>query len=125
MASDTMKTNVAALTYDESMLEVENAIKSLETTRKTLNYDFRVNQIDLENAIEDYNRSKELNDQGYITDEELKLSEITLNRAQLTSEKTENDILTNELRIMQQYYCLLYTSPSPRDRQKSRMPSSA
>ena len=25
----------------------------------------------------------------------------------------------------QQYYCLLYTSPSPRDRQKSRMPSSA
>ena len=25
----------------------------------------------------------------------------------------------------QYYYCLLYTSPSPRDRQKSRMPSSA
>ena len=24
-----------------------------------------------------------------------------------------------------QYVCLLYTSPSPRDRQKSRMPSSA
>ena len=27
--------------------------------------------------------------------------------------------------IAQRYYCLLYTSPSPRDRQKSRMPSSA
>ena len=26
---------------------------------------------------------------------------------------------------IQVYYCLLYTSPSPRDRQKSRMPSSA
>ena len=26
---------------------------------------------------------------------------------------------------MQLWYCLLYTSPSPRDRQKSRMPSSA
>ena len=25
----------------------------------------------------------------------------------------------------QEYLCLLYTSPSPRDRQKSRMPSSA
>ena len=25
----------------------------------------------------------------------------------------------------QYYFCLLYTSPSPRDRQKSRMPSSA
>ena len=29
----------------------------------------------------------------------------------------------NESRI--RYLCLLYTSPSPRDRQKSRMPSSA
>ena len=27
--------------------------------------------------------------------------------------------------IAQEYDCLLYTSPSPRDRQKSRMPSSA
>ena len=26
---------------------------------------------------------------------------------------------------LQNYFCLLYTSPSPRDRQKSRMPSSA
>ena len=25
----------------------------------------------------------------------------------------------------QKHFCLLYTSPSPRDRQKSRMPSSA
>ena len=30
-----------------------------------------------------------------------------------------------ELIIAQLLYCLLYTSPSPRDRQKSRMPSSA
>ena len=27
--------------------------------------------------------------------------------------------------ILGEYICLLYTSPSPRDRQKSRMPSSA
>ena len=27
--------------------------------------------------------------------------------------------------LAQRYICLLYTSPSPRDRQKSRMPSSA
>ena len=27
--------------------------------------------------------------------------------------------------LMAAYLCLLYTSPSPRDRQKSRMPSSA
>lgn len=104
LASDTMKTNVSALTYDESIIETENAIRNLETTRKTLNYDVKIKQIDLENAMEDYDRNKELNDQGYITKEELKLSEISLRRAQLASEKVENDILTNELRIMQQYY---------------------
>ena len=31
----------------------------------------------------------------------------------------------NVARNMALYSCLLYTSPSPRDRQKSRMPSSA
>ncbi|CZS11794.1 hypothetical protein CDFC105_93911 [Clostridioides difficile] len=40
----------------------------------------------------------------------------TLNNADITS----NDIPSIDL-----YICLLYTSPSPRDRQKSRMPSSA
>ena len=38
---------------------------------------------------------------------------------QMTVETPEGEIIT------QIRYCLLYTSPSPRDRQKSRMPSSA
>ena len=38
----------------------------------------------------------------------------------------DNDQLEDRLDEALQYYsCLLYTSPSPRDRQKSRMPSSA
>ena len=37
------------------------------------------------------------------------------------SEHSEPD----EDRFVFAYTCLLYTSPSPRDRQKSRMPSSA
>ena len=36
--------------------------------------------------------------------------------------KYSNDRLD---RLIDKYICLLYTSPSPRDRQKSRMPSSA
>jgi len=104
LAADTMKTNVASLTYDETLDGVANTIRNLEMNRRTLNYDVKINQIDLENAIEDYNRNKELNDQGYITEEELKLSEITFRRAQLASEKTKSDIMTNELKIMQQYY---------------------
>ena len=37
-----------------------------------------------------------------------------------TKEQTRDDIASTLA-----YICLLYTSPSPRDRQKSRMPSSA
>ena len=35
------------------------------------------------------------------------------------------NILTGDRAAASRYICLLYTSPSPRDRQKSRMPSSA
>ena len=37
----------------------------------------------------------------------------------------KNSIYKNNLDISMERVCLLYTSPSPRDRQKSRMPSSA
>ena len=39
--------------------------------------------------------------------------------SELSTEQPEETLLSNE------ETCLLYTSPSPRDRQKSRMPSSA
>ena len=41
-------------------------------------------------------------------------------QAEARSERTENNNICGV-----SYNCLLYTSPSPRDRQKSRMPSSA
>ena len=44
----------------------------------------------------------------------------------LISKKEEEKELPNILFLFaDDYTCLLYTSPSPRDRQKSRMPSSA
>ena len=43
-----------------------------------------------------------------------------------TPEVSDNPVMIGELlREFPDYTCLLYTSPSPRDRQKSRMPSSA
>ena len=44
-----------------------------------------------------------------------------------TSEKARAKVLAcaRELGVMEGMACLLYTSPSPRDRQKNRMPSSA
>ena len=36
-----------------------------------------------------------------------------------------SDLTDHQVDVKHPYDCLLYTSPSPRDRQKSRMPSSA
>ena len=38
---------------------------------------------------------------------------------------TDDSLKGTPKRVAKMYICLLYTSPSPRDRQKSRMPSSA
>ena len=37
----------------------------------------------------------------------------------------EEELAHFEMAVEQYNYCLLYTSPSPRDRTRSRMPSSA
>ena len=50
------------------------------------------------------------------------LTAISLEKAK---EFFENGALFIDARDEVYYNCLLYTSPSPRDRQKSRMPSSA
>ena len=42
-----------------------------------------------------------------------------------TDQAVDDDSLMNEEAEALLKHCLLYTSPSPRDRQKSRMPSSA
>ena len=43
----------------------------------------------------------------------------------ITESWATSQILDSELSLSGFHICLLYTSPSPRDRQKSRMPSSA
>ena len=44
---------------------------------------------------------------------------------QMNPDKAQKALATTEVDVSQVEPCLLYTSPSPRDRQKSRMPSSA
>ena len=56
----------------------------------------------------------------------LKKQEMALTKARESGKKSAEEIAIVEERITQTHpTCLLYTSPSPRDRQKSRMPSSA
>ena len=45
--------------------------------------------------------------------------------AELKAKQAELSLAHSKLADQRQSFCLLYTSPSPRDRQKSRMPSSA
>ena len=86
-------------------------------------------------------------DNGYLMVEDVitkdqlnKLQDITYDFIESSRQVTENDDVFDldeghsaenprltriKLPHKQNKYCLLYTSPSPRDRQKSRMPSSA
>ena len=43
----------------------------------------------------------------------------------LDAQSTDSELINTIFRAAHSINCLLYTSPSPRDRQKSRMPSSA
>ena len=55
-----------------------------------------------------------------------KFSIITVTyNAEKVLEDTIQSIVTQSYKNVEYIICLLYTSPSPRDRQKSRMPSSA
>ena len=55
------------------------------------------------------------------------IEEGDLNRPEMTAKLvcTLENAMHRAMREKQYYACLLYTSPSPRDRLKSRMPSSA
>ena len=46
-------------------------------------------------------------------------------KKKVEEKKYQDKITPIQQKFIENYTCLLYTSPSPRDRQKSRMPSSA
>ena len=54
-----------------------------------------------------------------------KIEIFTFGKAICDAKTNDTIFLKNKLNRTYRYACLLYTSPSPRDRQKSRMPSSA
>ena len=56
---------------------------------------------------------------------ETKTAEELCKRNDVTEKEVRSLVGSENKRFTEAYYCLLYTSPSPRDRQKSRMPSSA
>ena len=82
------------------------------------------------NVIDADNLAKEVvakDTPGFIKVVEYFGSEIIAEDGSLDRAKLRKEVFgSNEKRIaLESITCLLYTSPSPRDRQKSRMPSSA
>ena len=107
--------------------------ESLEFQRKLLEFNLTFNKY--ANKVNEYNlRLSRLTNSGIVSrddDEVLKNlkkemefleKELDPKEEELTLEEQKLNHLSEELN---DYACLLYTSPSPRDRQKSRMPSSA
>ena len=74
---------------------------------------------------------KLLLDRGRLTEEQLEqfslVKRLLRQRCQtyLFNPQHANSITAGYTPSVEDIFCLLYTSPSPRDRQKSRMPSSA
>ena len=60
---------------------------------------------------------------GVISEERVAQNNLTLDKRQ--ERPVTIEVIAHVDPAMNWHFCLLYTSPSPRDRQKSRMPSSA
>ena len=60
-----------------------------------------------------------------LVDVEIKLEEAQLKKVGIEKGSMRHISSQDLNKFLDLYSCLLYTSPSPRDRQKSRMPSSA
>ena len=107
-----------ASTNNLSMEEMMHELDAIVTSGTKLNIDYY-----LEDAVDEYSR-EDIYD--YFMEAETDSPE------EAFRELKEDDITIEEIQLMRikflsemANYCLLYTSPSPRDRTRSRMPSSA
>jgi Ni,Fe-hydrogenase III large subunit len=105
---------IQAFLKDELTVQVDNY-----TSNAIGGIQLQVLEKDIDNA------KSILKELGYITHKSRQENTQTPFLAGLTSRIPIIGKLAYELRILILLACLLYTSPSPRDRQKSRMPSSA
>ena len=101
-----LQTRVDNLQWKVNRLEVENRSLRARDTEVS-------KRVDLELEVEQ------------VTEELRSLQEVLVARSIQTSIVKEQELQETVAKLQDVEACLLYTSPSPRDRQKSRMPSSA
>ena len=96
-------------------------MKPLETSFERIETKYMVSKTDLHDLIEDL--------KDYLVEDDYPTSTISniyfdTEDFQLIQDSLQDQHKKEKIR-MRTYLCLLYTSPSPRDRTRSRMPSSA
>ena len=102
---------------------IVHAVSNMEMVDSTMN---DAEAIDLFHQILTFPLDSMSNDAEYILGFAYQNMRATLGNLFLSQEITKEDNVADFHPLVWQYVdCLLYTSPSPRDRQKSRMPSSA
>ena len=94
-----------------------------------------VSTVGMKQGVIDLNQARDLRFEPIVLDSAIALKFVRWNSSSATLDplaKTELDALAERMLVNPQlvieicvYTCLLYTSPSPRDRTRSRMPSSA
>ena len=122
--------NVQILTEEKNgkkLLYIEGVFLQSElTNRNGRKYPFEVLNREVERYNEEYVKTKRaLGELGHPDGPTINLDRVS---HRITSLRAEGNNFIGKAQILDTpmgKICLLYTSPSPRDRQKSRMPSSA
>ena len=106
----------------------EKLISKLEKLSKLkLNREEKVQiSADLEDIVQMFDKLQEVDTTGIEPTRHITTHQHPLRPDKVANELSTEEALHNAPKTHGQFVaCLLYTSPSPRDRQKSRMPSSA
>ena len=96
----------------------------LTAIKRALDFFFRFQLINNENHVPSKRREKKEGKWDAIMNK-IKEGQEEEKKTKAKPEFKKPEVYKNTSGEARSWYCLLYTSPSPRDRQKSRMPSSA
>lgn len=93
---------IKKLEYSQKTDSLEKKIESLHLEEKKSMLDYEIKQIDYQIVKESYERNQKLYKKGYITQNDMKLSEIEFIQKKLDYEKAFQQLLMDKLNIMKE-----------------------
>ena len=119
--------NVRQLEFvkQQTELDLETAVYQAYTDAKAAKEAYKAAQTALASQDLAYNYAKERYNNGLTNAFDFSQAKLRYDNAQIQLTQSKYDYIFR-IKVLELYFgCLLYTSPSPRDRTRSRMPSSA